>query len=178
MPRLFPPPPDLAWTAGRVAVVGIGNELNGDDGAGVAIVRLLKQRVPRRPDLLLLDGGTAPENLTGALRTFNPNTVLLVDVADFGGVPGAIAWLPWEESDGLSASSHTLPPSVLCRYLIHEFACRMMLLGVQPQRIEFGEPLTAAVRNSVHEVVTLLARSLTHGRGEQPISSPGSQSAP
>ena len=54
----------------RVAVVGIGNEFNGDDCAGPLIARKLIARVTPRENILIVDAGTAPENITGSLRSF------------------------------------------------------------------------------------------------------------
>ena len=56
----------------RVAILGVGNEMKGDDGAGVRVVRELSQRMPATPGVLLVDAGQAPENFTGPLRRFRP----------------------------------------------------------------------------------------------------------
>ena len=47
----------------RVAVLGVGNEMNGDDGAGVRVVRALAARLAATPGLLLIDGGRGPREL-------------------------------------------------------------------------------------------------------------------
>jgi hypothetical protein len=73
-----------------VAIVGIGNELNGDDGAGVWVLRNLKDVIGRVADspVLIIDAGTAPENVTGALRKFAPELILLIDAAQLNEPPG------------------------------------------------------------------------------------------
>src|SRR5512138_1713340 len=96
----------------RVAVLGIGNELSGDDAVGVVIAGELRQRLDPRADCFVLDAATAPENFTGPLRRFRPDLVLLVDAAHLSGEPGTITWLDWQQTDGVSGSTHTLPPSV------------------------------------------------------------------
>jgi hydrogenase 3 maturation protease len=144
----------------RVAVLGIGNEFSGDDAIGVQIARELAPRLRSRPDCLVLDGGTAPENFTGPLRRFRPDLVLLVDAAQFAAEPGAIAWLDWQQTDGLSGSTHTLPPSVLAQFLVGELACRLALLVIQPAQLDFGCPLSASVRAAGDRVVEALAAAL------------------
>ncbi len=144
----------------RVAVLGIGNEFSGDDAIGVQIARELASRLGPRPDCLVLDGGTAPENLTGPLRRFQPDLVLLVDAAHFGDEPGEVAWLDWQQTDGLSGSTHTLPPSVLAQFLVGELACRLALLVIQPAQMEFGSPISAPVRAAGDRVVEALAAAL------------------
>lgn len=141
----------------RFAVVGIGNELNGDDAAGVLVVRALRDTLGRRDDLLLIEAGTAPENFTGSLRRFEPALALLIDAADFGADPGEVACVPWQESEGFSASTHTLPISVFGEYLAAELRCEVVLLGIQPEHLEFDRPVSAPVREAVSTVAEELA---------------------
>ncbi len=144
----------------RVAVVGIGNDLAGDDAVGVQIARGLARRVHPRPDCLILDAGTAPENFTGPIRRFRPDLVLMVDAADLSAEPGATAWLDWQQTDGLSGSTHTLPPSVLARFLVEELACRLALLVIQPANLDFARALSPAVRRAADRVVEKMAAAL------------------
>jgi len=83
-------------------------------------------------NLLFLDGGSVPENHTGKLRLFQPELVLFVDAANLDEPPGAIQLIPLESIDGMSASSHSLPLSMLARYIIFEFGCQVEVLGIQP----------------------------------------------
>jgi hydrogenase 3 maturation protease len=132
----------------RIAVVGVGNELNGDDGAGVRVVRELAARLPATPGVLLIDGGVAPENFTGPIRRFRPDLVLEIDAAQLGATPGTAAWVDWREADGLSASTHTLPPSVLAAFLTQELGCQVALIGIQPAGLEMGQPLSTSVERA------------------------------
>lgn len=144
----------------RVAVLGIGNELAGDDAVGVRIARELGSRLRPGPDRVVFDGGSAPENFTGPIRRFRPDLVLLVDAAHVSAEPGTVAWIDWHDSDGLSASTHTLPPSVLADFLATELGCRLALLVVQPAQLEPGSSLSPAVRRAADEVIDALARRL------------------
>jgi hydrogenase 3 maturation protease len=144
----------------RLAIMGVGNELNGDDAAGVAVVRALNEALAGQPRLLLIEAGLAPENFTGPLRRFAPNLVLIVDAANMGDEPGSVRWVDWQDTDGLSASTHSLPPSVLATYLIHELGCQVALLGIQAQQVEFGEPVSTPVQRAVVEVVDGLTEIL------------------
>ena len=103
----------------RVVVIGIGNELNGDDAAGLLVIRALREKLADRPDLLFIEGHTAPENFSKPIREFAPDLVLIVDAADSGGSlePGSILWLEMSSIDGMSASTHTLPPTVFAKFI-------------------------------------------------------------
>jgi hydrogenase 3 maturation protease len=141
----------------RVAVVGIGNETAGDDAAGVAVARRLSEQLGDQENMLVLDGGPAPENQTGPLRRFKPALVLLVDAAQMDEPPGSVRLLNWEETSGLSASTHTLPPYLLAQYLVAELECRVALLGIQPEQNDFGAPLSNTVASVVEMVASELA---------------------
>lgn len=145
----------------RIAILGIGNELNGDDAAGVWLVRRLKSLLPNTPKLLLLDCGQVPENAISALRQLQPSLVLMLDAADFGGFPGEVRWIDPQDTSGFSASSHSLPFSVLSRYLVNEFNCEVVLVGIQPVSLEFDAGLSSQVKNGCatlqKELVSLLS---------------------
>ena len=133
----------------RVAILGVGNEMNGDDGAGVVAVRELAALQPAPPDLLLIEAGAAPESFTGPLRRFAPDLIIELDAAMLDDEPGATAWLDWREADGLSASTHTLPPSVLAKFIKADLGCEVAIIGIQPERVEMGSGLSPAVTAAV-----------------------------
>jgi hydrogenase 3 maturation protease len=135
----------------RLAIVGIGNELNGDDAAGSLVARALSGRkcdggVYR---LLTIDAGVAPENITGDLRTFKPDLIVFIDAADMGEAPGTVRWIAMDEIDGMSASTHRMPLSMLAQYLTLELGCDIVLLGIQPASVEMGKALSDPVRRLV-----------------------------
>ncbi len=138
----------------RLAIVGVGHELRGDDAAGTAVARLLQPLYRGTKPLLILDGGAALENVTGALRRFSPDLVLLIDAAQMDQQPGTVCWLDPEETTGFSASTHTLQPSVFAAYLKDELHCTLSLIGIQPASTDIiGAPLTEPVYESVAEVL-------------------------
>lgn len=146
----------------RVAIVGIGNEFNGDDAAGVLVARRLSTREcsADASHVLVIEAGQAPENITGELRRFQPQVVLLIDAAQMDAVPGDIAWIPWETTSGMSASSHSLPLSMLARYLTLEFDCSVHLLGIQPVQNEVNASVSAPVHAAVDEILQTLCQAL------------------
>ena len=59
----------------RLAVLGIGHELCGDDAVGVRLAGMLRPLVTGNERLLVIEAGPAPENFTGPLRRFQPDLV-------------------------------------------------------------------------------------------------------
>jgi hydrogenase 3 maturation protease len=150
-------------------VVGVGQELNGDDAAGVLVAQALVKRQragssdAHRPvpiSLLVVEGAHAPENCTGAIRRFAPDLVLLVDAAEMEDPPGTIRWLDWHEAVGLDASTHSLPASMVARYLVGELSCEVALIGIQAQDTSLGAGISPPVRRAIRTVTQGLAMLL------------------
>src|SRR5512133_1670930 len=142
----------------RVAVMGIGNELNGDDAAGVLAARILKQQqeergsLPRSSALLVIEAGPAPESFTGKVRRFAADVVLLIDAAELGDPPGTVHAFDWSAAQGLSASTHTLPPSMLAEFLSRELNCPVALIGIQPKSLELDAGLSDEAAQAAQRV--------------------------
>ncbi len=133
----------------RIAIIGIGSDLHGDDGIGPFIIKQLQEKLLPRADILLLEGGVIPENVTGPIRRFGADIVLLIDAADLSLKPGSIRLIDPGELIGLSFSSHTMPLGILVEYLIKEFCCEVILLGIQAESTSFGsEPSLTVVKSA------------------------------
>jgi hydrogenase 3 maturation protease len=132
--------------------------MRSDDAAGVLVARALSEREgAMNPDrVLILEAGEAPENRTGTLRRFGPDVVIIVDAADMKEEPGAIRWIPEDAIDGISASTHSLPLSMLARYLQLEWNCAVIILGIQPVSNEVGERVSPEVLQAVEEIANVL----------------------
>ncbi len=158
----------------RVAVIGIGNELNGDDAAGVLAARALKVELANhnaienpagkentKPvELLVIDAGPAPENFSGSLRRFRPDRVLLIDAADMGKPDGSVVWVDWQDVEGFSGSTHILSPAILAKFLVQDLGCQVTFIGIQPAALEFLSPVSAAVQKAIDEIVVDLKQRI------------------
>lgn len=128
----------------RLALVSVGQSLRGDDGVGQYLLERLHDLAPL-PDVLLLDGASAPENLTGALRRWMPHIIVFVDA-----IPAPIA--PTIQVVACSAlaqvhgNSHSLSLGVLAHYLQQSWQCEVYLLGISAWQYALGAPLSAKTR--------------------------------
>lgn len=133
----------------RTAILGVGSILRSDDGAGMYLIELLERALGERGDLLLLGGSTAPENFTGVIKDFAPDTLLVVDASQMGDEPGAVTLIPEDRISGATFSTHMLPMPVMLSYLREECGCAVHVIGIQPKSIEMGEEMCAEVRAAV-----------------------------
>ncbi len=107
-----------------------------------------------------MEGGTAPENTTGTLRRFRPDLIMMIDSAEMDRPAGSVMLVKMEGLDGFSASTHTLPPSVLAEFLQRELGCRVVLLGIQPLTLEFDAPLSGPVKKAISKISRTLISAL------------------
>jgi hydrogenase 3 maturation protease len=112
-------------------------------------------------NVLVIDAGHAPENRTADLRRFAPEAILLIDAAELDELPGTIRWIEIDEIEGMSASTHTLPLSILAKYLTLELNCRIAFIGIQPKSNEVGETLSTEVAGAVNLLAGILIESLS-----------------
>ncbi|HMB25097.1 MAG: hydrogenase 3 maturation endopeptidase HyCI [Chloroflexota bacterium] len=143
----------------RIAVLGIGNLMRSDDAAGMLVARALSQ-CEAADNVLILEGGPAPENQTADLRKFAPDLVLLIDAADMGKATGAVDWISEDDIDGMSASTHSLPLSMLVKFLTLDLGCQVKLLGIQAASNEVGEVVSPEVLQAVEEVTAGLDEAI------------------
>jgi len=131
-------------------VLTVGNEMMGDDAAGPLLARMMQRAPLRRWDAL--DGGSTPENALYTIREMGPEAVLVIDAADMDLEAGEIRFIgPERIEDPFLMSTHTLPLSYLVQAL-KEFVPKVEMLGIQPDIVSFGYPLSPKVRDAVGQV--------------------------
>jgi hydrogenase 3 maturation protease len=137
---------------GKVLLVGAGNTLRGDDGAGPALIALLEGKTKAS----VIDVGETPENYIGRIVAAAPDTIVFVDAADFGAQPGDMAVLEPEDMAGCGISTHRMPLNLFFRFLKERSRADAFALGIQPAQIGFGEAIGPEVASSVKALASLL----------------------
>jgi hydrogenase 3 maturation protease len=146
--------------ARRVAVLGVGSELRGDDGVGLVAIRELERISPRLVKGCALGvywGSTAPENLTGAIREFNPSHLVIIDAAMLSLPTGGARIIERGEIGGISFSTHRLPMNILLDYIASSIPCALVVIGIQPSQTG----LCCDVDPAVAEGGRAVARAIT-----------------
>ena len=132
----------------RIAVLGAGSELCGDDAAGMLVAHKLKEIADDHPNFLAMEGSTAPENFIGVIRSFAPDTLIIVDAAYIDGEIGEIAIIDPNNIDGMSFSTHMLPFKVLINYIKSEVQCDVVVIGIKPGNVEFATEPSMAIEQA------------------------------
>ena len=148
--------------APKVAFLGVGSPLRSDDNVGNRIVAALADKLKVGPgqEFRFYQGESAPENFTGAIRAFAPEFLILFDAAELGKRPGTFSLIPPGQIEGMSFASHVLPLKIICNYLNSTVGRQILLVGIQPQNLEFGESLSATVTEGLNSFVLSLMRQI------------------
>jgi hydrogenase 3 maturation protease len=145
----------------RVVVLGIGNALRRDDCFGVYVASLLKQF--GLENVLVLEAGTSPEAFLDDILEFKPSHLIIVDAVEVRRKPGDLIVARLDDVvDDIALSTHKLPLTLLVKYLrLMGFDGEVILVGVQPGDLSFGENPTPKVEKAARMVTDLLKTVLT-----------------
>jgi hydrogenase 3 maturation protease len=144
----------LPKLSGKILILGMGNSLKQDDGAGPHFVRKFKiQNSKFKNNVELLDAGTAPENYTGKIKQINPDTLLIIDAVDFGEKAGSIRVIEAEQIGSQSLSTHNISLKTFVDFLKADLPeLKVLVVGIQPKAANFGEGLSPEVEKAVDEL--------------------------
>lgn len=144
---------DTGW---RPLVLGFGNVLLGDDGAGIHVIERLRADGGLPPGVELLDGGTLNFSLLD--RVESATALIVVDATDLGVAPGTVSCFADRDMDAFLASPaqrsvHDLNLGDLLRMCALRDALpeRRFLVGIQPQSIDWSPEPKPAVAAGIEE---------------------------
>lgn len=136
--------------APRIAVLGLGNLMRTDDAVGMLALERLKMDLQLPKDVRLIEGGTLGLDLLHPLHGITH--LLAMDAIDAGAEPGTVLRFAGEAIADLPASKsvHLLGFSDLigAMRLTGDAPEEIVVLGVQPSRIEWGTQLTGTVERA------------------------------
>lgn len=145
--------------AKKVAILGVGSDLRGDDAAGLLVASALAKNLKSSKVKVFL-GDTAPENLTGEVRKFKPTHLIMIDCADFELKPGAVMIFKPEDIAGITFSTHRLPLKLIADYMESAIKCKTVIIGIQPLALKFDSEVSAVIKSSVKVLAAELKEAL------------------
>lgn len=147
----------------RLLVLGLGNVLCGDDGAGVEAVRRLLLAYDPPDTVRVLDGGTLGLSLMGL---FEPgDEVLLVDAIRAKAPYGTLVRLEADDvapamRERLSVHQVGVVDLLDALRLLDCLPARLTLLGLVPRTLELGLERSAEVEASLPHLVEAVAEEI------------------
>lgn len=142
---------------GRIALIGVGNELRGDDAVGCYIA----QQLSGIRDALVIDAGESPENCAHQLRKHEPKLVFLIDAVDMGMEAGSVIILSASElPEWIAVSTHGMPLKLFADYLSCEIKAKVVLIGIQVKSTGLFAPMSEEVRATADALVKIIRSAL------------------
>ena len=149
---------------GRIAIVGLGNEYRADDGAGIALLRLLKYSgVDRINEVALFEVNRNLLRYVSDIEKFQPSKIILLDAANLGIEAGHIMVLDEKQIIEKRISTHENNLDLVMAYfkiVLPEH--QILFVGIQFKSLEMsGElTLTEEMRKGVEELARLITDAM------------------
>src|ERR1051326_1313717 len=147
---------------GKTVVLGLGNVLHADDGAGAQAIKQLREdrRVPA--NVSLVEGGTLGLELLSYV--WDCSRLIVIDAVDVGEAPGTVVRMWGEELNSLPGNSsvHQLGVSDLLVALrvLAQRQPAVVLLGVQPANTDWSTELSPGVAAAMNSLVEAAGREV------------------
>ena len=135
-------------------IVGIGNILKGDDGAGPRVCEQLERT---KISAGLIDAGTVPENYIQRIIKKAPRTLLVIDAIDFCAEAGTIKIFKPHQLNSHVISTHTLSPRLFVDVICGSIQVDVYFVGIQPVQTQLGQTVSAAVCRAIEQLSGVLA---------------------
>jgi hydrogenase maturation protease len=149
----------------RLAVLGLGSALMGDDAAGPHVLRHLEAERELPPDIELLDLGTPGPELAHLIEGFD--ALIVVDTARTrDGKPGDVLLLRRDDilrgpaPERLSPHDPSLRGALAAADLLGKSPREVLLVGIVPEEISLGLSLSPAIAAAVPRAVEAVADEL------------------
>ncbi|WP_308170130.1 hydrogenase maturation protease [Acrocarpospora catenulata] len=148
-------------------VIGIGNDLRGDDAAGLAAARRLRGALP--DGVRLIESGG---DLAGLIEAWSgADLAVVIDTVVSGAPAGTVrrhtplatpAEIPWPSLTARHGSSHALgvADAIALGRALGRLPRELVLYTVEAADLGLGAPLTPAVRRGVARIAVAVAQLL------------------
>lgn len=149
----------------RVVVAAFGNELRGDDGFGIAVLRRLEASTDTAQRATLLEVGTAGLRLAQELLT-PCDRLIVIDAMTRGGQPGTVYVLEIDDvPEARDVDMHLAVPSraLSVAQALGALPPETFLVGCEPANLE---ELTMELSDCVRAAVDVAARHVHSLIGE------------
>jgi hydrogenase 3 maturation protease len=144
----------LSQTDKKILFIGIGNILKMDDGVGVYISRNVKNR----DSVSSLTVETTIENYIGKINSLNPDILVLIDCVDIKSAAGTVKLLSLNQIQDITFNTH----NISLRRLADFFPMPVYILGIQPEKIDFGENISYLVKNVADKIIKQINKQEVH----------------
>lgn len=149
---------------GCLVIAGIGHPLRSDDYVGSLIAKDLLWQTRWSGKVSVIDAENSPENTLPGIWKNQPRLVVLIDSLNAGLSPGSIILVDLDETSYPFYTTHNLPLRLILQ--AEPKVPRVILLGVQPGKLDVGGSLSEEVQQARIVIVKEIGRILERLRGD------------
>lgn len=137
----------------KTLILGIGNTLLADEGAGIHMLDYLREHHPDLPHTTLLDGGTLSFTLAPWIEA--ADNLVVIDAAELHGEPGTVKVFCGQDMDRFAGRTRRSVHEVslgdllaICS-LTDALPENRALVALQPRDIDWGHELSAPLQQAL-----------------------------
>lgn len=142
----------------KIIILGVGNELKSDDGAGPYVIDRLGD--VSSENVILIDAQTVPENFTGKIRKEQPSHLVIVDSCLMDEEPGTVKIVNRDDFNNIGISTHSMSLSYFVKYLEQDNSFNVTFVGIEPELMEFANALTPKVKEGADNLIEIIREIL------------------
>lgn len=133
----------------KIVILGTGNALEADDAAGLYVASLLDGKLSKyqKSRIKVLRAYEIIDIYLKKIKRIKPSHLLIVDAVDLKKKPGTIMV---ERLDVEKKRKRKMGGEFasFMEKLASEAACKIYIIGIQPQRLDFGHPITPVIKDA------------------------------
>lgn len=139
----------------RIVILGLGNILHSDDGAGARAAERLKEDSRLPGHVTVIEGGTLGLELLPDL--WDCTHLVVLDAVDVGEEPGSLVRLSGDQVHTLTGSGNVhqlgVADLLVALRLLARRPPQVVLLGIQPEDIDWGCTLSPLVQEAIPSLI-------------------------
>jgi len=132
-----------------ILVLGVGNELRGDDAFGPLVIQSLREEIPEGKAMLWF--GESPENFIGSIKE-RPDKLIILDTAQMDREPGTVELVD-PAAIVSQPSTHKLPLSLLIDQLRPG---ETIFIAAQPKETGFNSEPSREILKAVKKAEKMI----------------------
>jgi hydrogenase 3 maturation protease len=132
----------------NIVFVGLGNELRGDDYAGILFLNELKKQ-KEFFNSTFLNAGTNPENYLYQLTESKADVIVFIDAVKTKSYTADVNWLEQDQIEMISVSTHSFSIKMLEQFINSRRHTEFKYVGISVSSFDYGRTISYKVIESI-----------------------------
>jgi hydrogenase 3 maturation protease len=139
------------YDSSEVVFIGLGNELRGDDWAGIYLLRKLKASGCFK-GAHFIEAGISPENYVTNVLDLSPAVIVFIDASRCGSTPGEIKFIDPADVEMSGFSTHSYSIKLIEKFFMYCQDIKFVYIGIVPLQMNMGKGLSFPVIDSIKKM--------------------------